>query len=115
MDNLTDLRYTFKHISSCNMCGSPAQSHKILGKRLNQSQGMNPGKKAGVTTTVIKCTNCELIYSNPQPIPFAINDHYGVNPDEYWTAGYFIQDENYFNDEIQGKDILYFHPNVSTA
>jgi len=82
------------------MCGSPTESHKILGKRMNQSQGLNPKNKAGITTTVAKCSNCDLVYANPQPIPFDIQDHYGVPPEEYWKESYFEIDEGYFQGEI---------------
>jgi 2-polyprenyl-3-methyl-5-hydroxy-6-metoxy-1,4-benzoquinol methylase len=83
------------------MCGSKSDSHKILGKRLNCSQGKNPRNKVGITTTIIKCTNCGLIYSNPQPVPFNIQDHYGVPPESYWQEIYFTHKENYFLYEIE--------------
>ena len=74
---MKQLTYHFNFIGHCNMCGSLAGNHKILGKRLNQSQGKNPQKKTGITTTICKCTTCGLIYSNPQPVPLDIQDHYG--------------------------------------
>ena len=43
--NKRQLRYYFNYLERCNMCDSDAASHKILGKRLNQSQGKNPQKK----------------------------------------------------------------------
>jgi ubiquinone/menaquinone biosynthesis C-methylase UbiE len=82
------------------MCGSKIDTHKILGKRLNCSQGKNPRGKIGITTTILKCTNCGLIYSNPQPVPFDIQDHYGVIPESYWKENYFVIDDNYFKYEI---------------
>lgn len=82
------------------MCGSDAKNHKIIGKRLNQSQGFNPRKKIGLTTTIAKCKNCNLIFSNPQPIPKNIHDHYGVLPENYWKEEYFILEDTYFKDEI---------------
>lgn len=94
-------RYYFNNIDACNMCGSMAHNHKILGKRLNSSQGKNPKKKIGITTTVVKCNNCGLIYSNPQPVPFDIQDHYGVPPENYWNDNYFINSDNYFRGEIE--------------
>lgn len=93
-------RYYFNYIQKCNMCGSKTDKHKILGKRLNCSQGKNPKKKIGITTTIVKCTNCGLIYSNPQPIPFDIQDHYGVSPEDYWKEEYFAIDDNCFQYEI---------------
>lgn len=102
-------RYYFYHIDNCNMCGSKTDTHKILGKRLNGSQGKNPKKKIGITTTIVKCTDCGLIYSNPQPVPFDIQDHYGVPPENYWKENYFTITDNYFQGEIERlKKILDF-------
>jgi len=95
-----ELRYTFNHIHNCNMCGSSSQNHKILGKRLNGSQGKDPKNKIGITTTIVKCTDCGLIYSNPQPIPFDIQDHYGVLPESYWNKEYFKINDAYFKFEL---------------
>jgi len=83
------------------MCESAAVSHKILGKRLNQSQGKRPKTKLGISTTIVKCSNCGLIYSNPQPVPFDLQDHYGVPPEDYWKGSYFKIDDNYFQGEIE--------------
>ncbi|MBC7749930.1 MAG: class I SAM-dependent methyltransferase [Methylotenera sp.] len=94
-------RYYFNHIENCNMCGSTTDTHKILGKRLNGSQGKNPKNKIGITTTIVKCKNCGLIYSNPQPVPFDIQDHYGVPPESYWKDNYFTITDNYFQGEIE--------------
>lgn len=94
------LRYYFNYIDNCNMCEAKTDTHKILGKRLNQSQGKNPKKKIGITTTIAKCSNCGLVYSNPQPIPFDLQDHYGVPPENYWKEDYFQVNNNYFKGEI---------------
>ena len=103
------LRYSFKYIESCNMCGESTEKQIILGKRLNSSQGKSPNKKIGVTTTVAKCANCGLIYSNPQPVPFDIQDHYGVAPENYWKEDYFESDPSYFQSEIKKlKELLDF-------
>jgi len=93
--------YYFNYIDNCNMCGSETHAHKILGKRLNSSQGRNPKDKFGITTTIVKCSNCGLIYSNPQPVPFNIQDHYGVPPENYWRESYFKVNENYFKGVIE--------------
>jgi 2-polyprenyl-3-methyl-5-hydroxy-6-metoxy-1,4-benzoquinol methylase len=82
------------------MCGSDVSAHRILGKRLNNLQGKNPRKKTGITTTVAKCNTCGLIYSNPQPVPENIHDHYGVPPESYWTDNYFLPNDSYFLSEI---------------
>ena len=83
------MKYIFEEVDVCNMCEDSTSSHKILGKRLNKSQGKNPKGKPGISTTVCKCRNCGLIYSNPLPIPFDIQDHYGVPPEDYWKDSYF--------------------------
>jgi len=82
------------------MCGSKTDTHKILGKRLNRSQGKNPKNKTGITTPIAKCRDCGLIYANPQPVPFDLQNHYGVPPEEYWKESYFQVDPNYFQGEI---------------
>jgi ubiquinone/menaquinone biosynthesis C-methylase UbiE len=42
-----------------------------------------------------------MIYSNPQPIPNSIQDHYGVPPEDYWKPEYFKIDPLYFSHEIK--------------
>ena len=98
---MKQLRYYFNYIESCNMCESSANQHKILGQRLNQSQGYNPKSKIGISTTVMKCRKCNLIFANPQPVPFDIQDHYGMPAEDYWKPEYFIIDEKYFEYQIQ--------------
>lgn len=99
------IAYNFTLKTVCNMCGGSEQ--KILGKRLNQSQGKNPKNKVGITTTIVQCKQCGLIFSNPQPIPEKISDHYGVPPEEYWKGDYFKLDEQYFKTEIKTLKNLY--------
>jgi 2-polyprenyl-3-methyl-5-hydroxy-6-metoxy-1,4-benzoquinol methylase len=82
------------------MCKSSHEKHKILGQRLNQSQGFNPKTKTGISTSVMQCRSCGLVFSNPQPVPFDIQDHYGVPPENYWRPEYFTIDENYFSCQI---------------
>src|SRR5690606_4401270 len=84
----------------CNMCSAPVVNHKILGKRLSQSQGFKPQKKGGITTSIYKCDQCDLIYSNPQPRPVDLQDHYGVPPESYWKEEYFNVTPDYFKSEI---------------
>ena len=98
---MPDIKYSIKYIHVCNMCGATEESFSVLGKRLNKSQGKNPAKKTGLTTTVCKCNNCGLVFANPLPIPENINDHYGVPPETYWKDEYFKVDENYFITEIE--------------
>ncbi|MBP6698577.1 MAG: class I SAM-dependent methyltransferase [Flavobacteriales bacterium] len=98
--------YHFDPVTACNMCGSPAAGHKILGRRLNHSQGRDPRKVVGISTTVRRCSTCDLVYSDPQPIPFDLQDHYGVPPEEYWKETYFTLDENYFVEELDRAKAL---------
>src|SRR4051812_31088633 len=83
------LRYYFDEVMACEMCGDSAENAKILGQRLNTSQGLHPNSKTGISVSVLKCTRCNLIYASPQPIPFDIQDHYGVPPESYWAGAYF--------------------------
>jgi 2-polyprenyl-3-methyl-5-hydroxy-6-metoxy-1,4-benzoquinol methylase len=107
------IRYNFKQIHICNMCNSDVTQHKILGERLNKSQGKNPRKKIGITTKICRCKNCGLIFSNPQPIPFDIGDHYGVPPEDYWEEGYFnIKPEYYAEDVQQLKELVGYTPGM---
>ena len=91
------------------MCGSETKGHKVLGQRLNKSQGRRPKKKTGISVSIQKCTNCNLIYSNPLPIPNDIQDHYGTPPEDYWGEKYFNWSPDYFSNEIsEAKDLLPF-------
>lgn len=94
------IEYKFLQIEACNMCGQLTNDHIILGKRLNHSQGKNPKNKTGITTTVMQCKNCGLIYCNPLPVPFNIQDHYGVPPESYWQSAYFEVNPDSFKGEI---------------
>lgn len=110
-----NIRYSFNIVENCNMCNSKTEKHKILGKRLNGSQGKNPTDKIGITTTIAKCDSCGLIYSNPQPIPYNIQDHYGVPPEEYWKESYFEINETYFQGEISRlKKLLDVKPGMKS-
>ena len=102
-------QYSFKSIAKCEMCSDTTDGHHILGQRMNVSQGFRPKKKVGITVTIQKCSNCNLIYSNPQPIPFDIQDHYGTPPEEYWKSEYFTWKESYFSRQInEVKSLLDF-------
>ncbi len=106
-------QYYFDYRVNCEMCGSGIANHKVLGQRLNQSQGMQPKKMTGISVSVLKCSNCNLIYSNPMPIPFNIQDHYGLPPEEYWRSENFEWDENYFSEQIKkSKELLDFKPGM---
>jgi 2-polyprenyl-3-methyl-5-hydroxy-6-metoxy-1,4-benzoquinol methylase len=106
---MKNLRYTFEEIQTCEMCGDSTKDHIILGQRLNQSQGLNPKSKTGISVSVMKCRNCELIYSQPQPVPFDLQDHYGIPPEDYWKPVAFDLSPDYFSMEIRiAKQILPF-------
>lgn len=95
------MHYSFKTIEACNMCGcSSREGAIVLGKRLNRPQGKAPHKRTGVTTTVVRCRRCRLVYSNPMPIPGDIQDHYGIPPEEYWKEAYFKEDMGYFEEQL---------------
>jgi SAM-dependent methyltransferase len=103
-------RYTFSYLTHCLMCGEKADRHKILGQRLNGSQGFRPRAKKGITTTIMKCTNCRLVYSNPQPVPYTIHDHYSIPPESYWKSDYFRADPTYFSNGIARlRQLMPFH------
>lgn len=88
------------------MCGDATKHHKIMGQRLNKTQGFKPKGKTGISVSVMKCTNCGLIYSNPQPIPKDLQDHYGTPPEEYWKPEYFTWEPGYFLSQIQQAKLL---------
>jgi 2-polyprenyl-3-methyl-5-hydroxy-6-metoxy-1,4-benzoquinol methylase len=93
--------YRFSYLPCCEMCGELSDNHKILGQRLNMSQGLRPRRLKGITTTVVQCKGCGLIYVNPQPVPLNIQDHYGVPPENYWKEEYFKVDPMYFSHQIE--------------
>lgn len=110
---MNEVKYTFREINLCNMCLSGKS--RILGKRLNKSQGLRPGRKTGITVSVVQCKTCGLIYSNPMPIPLNIQDHYGVPPESYWKDQYFTVDENYFGGEIKRlKSLISFQAGMKS-
>jgi len=110
---MKNIRYTFTEIDACNMCGHPTSSAKVLGQRLNKSQGSNPKSKTGISVSVVQCTNCGLIYSNPQPIPADIQDHYGIPPENYWTEDYFKIDPMFFVSYIdKATELIDFKPGM---
>ena len=106
-------QYYFEDVLLCEMCQENTSMHKILGQRLNKSQGLNPRMKEGITVSVKKCNKCSLIYSSPQPIPFDIQNHYGVPPETYWKEHYFRWNAGYFSYEISKfKELTVFQPGM---
>jgi ubiquinone/menaquinone biosynthesis C-methylase UbiE len=96
--------YTFFEKHECNMCLS--KDIYTIGIRLNRSQGKNPRSKNGISVGIDKCNHCGLIFSNPQPVPRSIDDHYGIDPKTYWLEEYFEIDDNCFKSEIEGLKTL---------
>ncbi len=90
------------------MCGSPSAGNAVLGLRMNRRQGWKPRGKSGVTTTIMRCKACGFIYPDPLPIPASIEDHYGIDPQSYWTdSSYFSVSDDYFVGEINSaRDLL---------
>ncbi len=110
---MKQITYRFLYIDKCNFCEAKESDFKILGRRLNQSQGKNPRKKIGITTAIVQCKNCGLIFSNPQPIPISIQDHYNISPEEYWNKDVEKIDENYFMGEINWlQKLMGFKPGI---
>ena len=70
------------------MCHAPALEAKVLGRRLNVRQGLRPRRRVGIATTVQRCRGCGLVFTNPQPIPQTVGQHYDLEPEEYWDADY---------------------------
>jgi len=108
------MRYYFEEVTNCEMCGEGSNHDVILGQRLNQSQGLSPKKKSGISVSVMKCKNCALIYAQPMPIPFDIQDHYGTPPESYWRDSYFEWQPDYFSSQIKvAKELLPFKEGMS--
>lgn len=82
------------------MCGASGASQKVIGRRLNRSQGKRPSQLTGISVSVVKCNECDLVYPDPLPIPNSLEDHYDVDPNAYWRAEYFADDPNPFAGQI---------------
>jgi SAM-dependent methyltransferase len=80
--------YNFIEVESCNMCAAGSRHFRVLGKRLNKSQGLKPYTKIGIAVTVCQCKVCGLIFPNPLPIPLSIQQHYGIPAEKYWNSEY---------------------------
>jgi 2-polyprenyl-3-methyl-5-hydroxy-6-metoxy-1,4-benzoquinol methylase len=101
------MQYSFKNIEECNMCGTSIEKAKVLGRRMNRSQGVRPNKRIGISTTIMQCQLCSLIFANPLPIPASMSQHYETPPEEYWHQNYFEMNENYFKSQIKTFFELY--------
>jgi 2-polyprenyl-3-methyl-5-hydroxy-6-metoxy-1,4-benzoquinol methylase len=94
------LQYRFYPVLQCNMCGSDTSRHRIIGQRLNQSQGLFYWKKHGISVTVKECKTCGLIFSDPMPVPENIQSHYGIPPESFWSEEDFAWSSDYFSTEL---------------
>ena len=98
----------FLEVLSCNACGSDSRLSKVIGTRLDGNQGLTPWRKVGISTTVVKCSKCGLIYCNPLPSKKSVLDTYDLDVDEYWSRSSLKFDSNpdYFS--CQSKTALKF-------
>lgn len=106
---LTAKIYTFTDIDAYVMCGAPSANARTLGLRLNRSQGRSPRGKTGVAVSVCACADCGLIYTNPQPRPNSLDDHYAMPPEEYWSKEALEYRPEYFRKQIaMAKSLIDF-------
>jgi len=92
--------YHFHQVENCNMCGQDTSTHRVLGHRLNRSQGLRPRTKTGISVSVQQCSRCRLIYCQPMPLPAHIEDHYGQPAESYWKPEYFEWSPRMFSEEL---------------
>ena len=101
-------------VIQCNMCGSPPTEHRIIGRRLNGHQGAFPKRKRGISVSVSKCQRCSLVFADPQPVPFDLQDHYGLPPESYWLDEYFQLSDKYFSEVIaKHRELAGFVPGMT--
>lgn len=107
------MRYEFLPVSACEMCGSTR--FRVLGLRLNGSQGRDPRQSSGIAVGVKKCEACGLIFADPRPKPAELADHYGVPPESYWTdPHHWDVGEDYFAEQIaKAKQLLDFRAGMT--
>lgn len=92
------ITYIFRPLDRCPMCQS--ESLRVLGKRLNGPQGKTPWRRIGITTTILRCNRCQLIFPNPLPVPADLRDHYAIDPDHYWGDVAHEESPHYFERQI---------------
>lgn len=97
------------------MCDEPVETARVLGRRMNLSQGIRPKRKVGISTTVMKCRSCSLVFSNPMPIPDDLSQHYGIPAEDYWVPKEFEVDHNIFSSSIETFKRLYQKNGKMTA
>jgi len=105
------MRYDFRPVSHCNMCGSTR--FRLLGMRLSASQGLNPRAAEGIAVPVKDCRECGLIFADPLPVPDDLSDHYGLPPEDYWGEA-LAWAPDYFSRQIEGaKRLIGFKPGMA--
>ncbi len=97
------------------MCENPVERCRVIGRRLNRSQGLRPIRSPGVTVSVRQCDRCGLVFPDPLPIPFDVSQHYDVDPKEYWSEGYFAFGRDYFREQIDTFRTLRPNPSSPVA
>ena len=94
------LSYTFVPVDACDMCGAGPNRFRLMGLRLNGSQGRSPKSASGIAVSVKRCSECGLVFADPRPVPADIGDHYGAPAEDYWPPDYFDYDPAYFGEQI---------------
>ena len=82
---LAEITYTLVLVASCDMCGSGADRHRVMGLRLNGTQGRNPRRASRIAVSVEHCPDSGLVFAGPRPVPADLGDHYGAPADDYWA------------------------------
>jgi SAM-dependent methyltransferase len=93
--------YRFFYAERCNMCKSGPKYQVLMGRRLDRPQGLRPSRKPGIAVSVFRCRVCSLMYPDPMPIPENIEQHYDIEPGDYWHEAYFKIDPGYLGDQIK--------------
>ena len=110
-------KYIFEEFTACEMCGADVDDHIVKGRRLNRSQKINhdPKDVTGITVSVVKCKNCNLLYCQPLPIPMNVSDHYDIPVDKYWSGSVIGWNPQYFANEIsEAKEIIRFYGGMTS-
>jgi len=108
-----EFSYTFVRVAKCDMCGAGPDKHRMMGLRLNASQGRSPKSASGIAVSVKRCSECGLVFADPRPVPADIGDHYGAPAEDYWTPDYFHYDPSYFGEQIADvKRLIEFQPGM---
>lgn len=81
------------------MCGFPVTEGQYRGKRLDRPQGLSPEKIQGTEIRIYKCSQCRLVYSNPQPVPLT-NDQLSTTAiEDFWSGENHIHE--HFTEELR--------------